>query len=290
MILRIMFRDYFQLVRLDKPIGILLLLWPTLWALLIAGNGSPPLSIVIVFIIGVILTRSAGCAINDYADRDFDGKVKRTCQRPLAKGSINVNSAILICVILSGIAFVMALSFLHTATILMSIPALILYLSYPFMKRFFIFPQSYMAIAYSFGILMGFIELIGKVPLVGYLLFLANCFWSFGYDTIYAMVDKEDDLKIGIYTSAITLGKYDGHGVALCYLLFFSILAIIGILLHMNLFYWLGLLGGAILLLYQIIVIRQKNKDKYFKMFLLNNKVGLLITLGIICNYWFELN
>ncbi|HMT03266.1 MAG TPA: UbiA family prenyltransferase, partial [Burkholderiales bacterium] len=190
-----MLRDYIQLVRLDKPIGILLLLWPTLWGLLIAGNGNPPIKIVLVFIIGVILTRSAGCAINDFADRNFDSKVKRTLNRPLARRAINKNSAIFICMILSFIAFIITIYFLHIDTILMSIPALIIYLSYPFMKRFFLFPQAYMAIAFSFGILMGFIELTGKIPLEAYLLFLANCFWAFGYDTIYAMVDKEDDLK-----------------------------------------------------------------------------------------------
>ncbi len=282
-----MLRDYIQLVRLDKPIGIFLLLWPTLWGLLIAGNGNPPIKIVMVFIIGVILTRSAGCAINDFADKNFDNKVKRTINRPLARGSINKNSAILICIILSFIAFIITIYFLHINTILMSIPALIIYLSYPFMKRFFLFPQAYMAIAFSFGILMGFVELTGKLPLEAYLLFLANCFWAFGYDTIYAMVDKEDDLKIGIYTSAVTLGKYDSLGVIFSFLVFIFILFILGILLSMNLYYWILLLGAFLILIYQgFMIIRLDNK--LFNMFLLNNRVGLLITLGIFCNYWFK--
>ncbi|MCB1945171.1 MAG: 4-hydroxybenzoate octaprenyltransferase, partial [Thauera sp.] len=196
---------YARLMRIDKPIGTLLLLWPTLWALWIAAEGWPPLYILAIFIAGTFLMRSAGCVINDYADRDFDGHVERTRNRPLATGVVSPGEALALAAVLSAAAFVLVLP-LNTLTILLSVPALLLAGSYPFTKRFFAIPQAYLGIAFGFGIPMAFAAVTGTVPATGWLMLLANIFWAVAYDTEYAMVDRPDDLKIGIKTSAITFG------------------------------------------------------------------------------------
>jgi 4-hydroxybenzoate polyprenyltransferase len=205
------------LMRLDKPIGILLLLWPTLWALLIASNGKPDMVIVLIFIIGTVLMRSAGCVMNDIADANFDGLVERTKNRPLAKKEITQKSAYILAIVLSLIAFILV-NFLNLLTVQLSVSALFLAATYPLTKRFFAMPQAYLGIAFGFGIPMAFAAVNNQVPQVAWVLLLANVFWAIAYDTEYAMVDREDDLKIGIKSSAITFGRYDVLAVMLCYL------------------------------------------------------------------------
>lgn len=274
---------YLRLIRFDKPIGTLLLLWPTLWALFIAGKGHPPLYAVIVFGLGVFLTRSAGCAINDYADAEFDKYVERTRERPLAKGDISKEQALFTCLFLSALAFILAFTTLKIATLLMSIPALIIFMTYPFMKRFFAIPQAYLGIAYSFGILMAFIEILGRLPVSAWVLFIANFFWVLGYDTIYALVDIEDDKKIGIKTSAITFGIYVVPIVCVSYILFAILLAYIAHLLHFGILFWILWAYAVYLLSYQVRLIRVRSK--LFNMFLLNNRVGYVILAAIIVSY-----
>ncbi len=275
-----MLKDYIQLIRADKPIGTLLLLWPTLWSLFIAAHGFPPIYTIIVFSLGVFLTRSAGCAINDVLDADFDKYVERTKNRPITSGRISKKQGVMTCVVLSFAAFVLAYFGLSTTTLLWSVPALIIFMTYPLMKRFFPLPQAYLGIAFSIGILMGFVELTGHVSLVACLCFMANLFWVLGYDTIYALVDKEDDLVIGVKTSAITMGKQVVSFIALCYISFVLLQLIIGLLLHAGMTYHIGLVVAAILLAYQIFIIQ--HKKSYFPMFLLNNWVGISIFLGVI--------
>lgn len=275
-------KDFLRLIRFDKPIGTLLLLWPTLWALFIATKGHPPVIITMVFILGVFLTRSAGCAINDYADVEFDSKVSRTKNRPIVANKITKKQAILVCLILSLIAFILAWIFLTPNTLLLSIPALFIFLTYPFIKRFFSLPQMYLGIAFSFGILMVFMEVDSAISLNGVILFLANCFWVFGYDTIYAMSDLDDDLKTNIKTSAKTLGGYVVQAVMYSYMLFIGCVSILAYRLNFNIYFWLLFLVVCFLLIYQIIVISKSHKDTYFKMFLLNNRVGYLLLLAII--------
>lgn len=275
-----MLKDYIQLIRADKPIGTLLLLWPTLWSLFIAAHGFPPLSLIIVFSLGVFLTRSAGCAINDVLDADFDKHVERTKNRPITSGKISKIQGLMTCVILSLIAFVLAYFSLSPRALLWCAPALMIFVSYPLMKRFFPLPQAYLGVAFSVGILMGFVELTGRVGLLAWLCFMANLFWVLGYDTIYALVDKEDDLKIGMKTSAITLGNRVVSFIALCYAFFVLLQFIVGLLLHAGVAYYIGLIVATILLAYQILIIQQKKA--YFPMFLLNNWVGISVFLGVI--------
>ena len=275
-----MLKDYIQLIRADKPIGTLLLLWPTLWSLFIAAHGLPPIYSIVVFSLGVFLTRSAGCAINDVLDADFDKHVERTKSRPITSGRVSKKQGVIACVILSLTAFLLAYFSLSSKALFWCIPALFIFITYPLMKRFFPLPQAYLGIAFSMGIPMGFVELTGSVSLLAYLCFTANLFWVLGYDTIYALVDKDDDLVIGIKTSAITMGKQVINFIACCYILFVLLQFAVGILIHAGTSYYLALGVASILLSYQIIIIRQ-NKC-YFPMFLLNNWVGISIFLGVI--------
>jgi len=274
---------YLRLIRFDKPIGTLLLLWPTLWALFIAGNGHPPVYAVVVFTLGVFLTRSAGCAINDYADAEFDKHVDRTKSRPLASGEISKKQALLVCLILSATAFILAYTTLKTSTLLLSIPALIIFVTYPFTKRFFALPQAYLGIAYSFGILMAFFEIQNHLPLIAWFVFAANFFWVVGYDTVYALVDIKDDLKIGIKTSAITFGKYVVPAICACYMIFAILLAYVAHSLHFGILFWILWLYAAYLLAYQVKLVNKK--AKLFSMFLLNNRVGYIIFAAILLGY-----
>jgi len=276
-----MLKNYLELIRWDKPIGTLLLLWPTLWALFVAGSGHPPLIIVLVFILEVFLTRSAGDVINDYIDVEVDKRVKRTRNRPLARGAISQQAALYVFLGLSVMALALAVIFLKRTTLFWSIPALALLVSYPFMKRFFCLPQAYLGIAYSFGILMAFIQVLGKLPLVAWLLFMANMFWVLGYDTIYAMLDEEDDRKIGIKTAVLTLGRQVIPFVLVCYAFFVLFLSLVGLKLSFNFIYWLSLLIVAVLLFYQIWVIT-RTREYYLQMFKLNSWVGLVVFAGII--------
>lgn len=274
---------YLRLIRFDKPIGTLLLLWPTLWALFIASNGRPPTYTIIVFILGVFLTRSAGCVINDYADANFDKYVERTKDRPLASGEISKKYALYFFLMLSIAAFILAYTTLKPTTLLLSIPALVIFVTYPFTKRFFAIPQAYLGVAFSFGILMAFMELQNHISGIAWLIFLANFFWVIGYDTIYAMVDMKDDLKIGIKTSAITFGANVVHIICICYMVFAILLAYMAHLLHLGYFFWGLWLCAVCLLAYQV---KAANKRvKLFQMFLLNNKVGYIILAAIFLGY-----
>lgn len=271
---------YARLMRIDKPIGTLLLLWPTLWALWIAAEGWPPLYILAIFIAGTFLMRSAGCVINDYADRDFDGHVERTRNRPLATGVVSPGEALALAAVLSAAAFVLVLP-LNTLTILLSVPALLLAGSYPFTKRFFAIPQAYLGIAFGFGIPMAFAAVTGTVPATGWLMLLANIFWAVAYDTEYAMVDRPDDLKIGIKTSAITFGRHDVLAVMLCYAAAFALLAVVGVLAGLGFAWYLGLLVACAIAGYHYTLIRARERADCFKAFRHNNWVGGAIFAGL---------
>ncbi|MCC2625332.1 MAG: 4-hydroxybenzoate octaprenyltransferase [Burkholderiales bacterium] len=279
---------YLRLIRFDKPIGTLLLLWPTLWALVIAGSGHPPLYAVIVFALGVFLTRSAGCAINDYADAEFDKHVERTKHRPVTSGEITKKQALYMFIGLSLIAFFMAYTTLKVTTLLLSIPALLIFVSYPFTKRFFAIPQAYLGIAYSFGILMAFVEVKGTLTVTAWILFVANFFWVIGYDTIYAMVDIEDDLKLGVKTSAITFGDYVVPVISCCYMAFAILLAYVAHLLHFGILFWIFWLYAVLILAHQVRSARKK--VKLFQMFLLNNRVGYILFIAILLGYLSQLH
>lgn len=281
-----MIGSYLRLIRFNKPIGTLLLLWPTLWAILIASNGHPPLYVVIVFSVGVFLTRSAGCAINDFADVKFDKHVMRTRDRPLVTGDLRLFHALVAFIFLSGLAFILALFTLKPYTLIMSVVAVLVYATYPFTKRFFAMPQIYMAVAFSFGILMVFIEIKGRLGLVSWLLFSANLFWATGYDTIYAMVDMEEDLKIKIKTSSITLGDKVVLFVFGCYFLFVLIMLLIAYLLNFKIYFYIFWFWAVWVLIIQVRTICKTDKTRWFKMFLSNNWVGMLIFFAILGGIW----
>ena len=275
---------YTRLMRLDKPIGILLLLWPMLWGLWFAAQGFPDWHILAIFVMGAILIRSAGCVMNDFADRKIDPHVERTKTRPMAIGLVSSREALLLAAGLSLIAFMLILP-LNLLTIGLSVPALFLAASYPFTKRFFAMPQAYLGMAFSFGIPMAFAAQTGALPPTVWMLMLANLFWVIAYDTAYAIVDKPDDLKIGIKTSAITLGQYDVMGVMVCHALFVALMAYIGQLQSMGMAYYAGLLVAAGLMGYQYTLIRNRDRALCFKAFLHNNYVGMAVFTGIALDF-----
>ncbi|MCB1961347.1 MAG: 4-hydroxybenzoate octaprenyltransferase [Rhodocyclaceae bacterium] len=277
-------RIYERLMRLDKPIGILLLLWPTLWGVWIAGMGKPSGFVVWIFVLGTVLMRSAGCVINDYADRDFDGHVERTRHRPLARGEIGTGEALLLAAALALAAFVLILP-LHPLVRWLSIPALLLAASYPFTKRFFAIPQAYLGVAFGFGIPMAFAALQYAVPPVAWVMLLANVCWAVAYDTEYAMVDRPDDLKIGIKTSAITFGRFDVAAVMACYALFLGLMAWVGMAVGLGVFYTIGLLVAAALAGYHYTLIRTRDREQCFRAFLHNNWIGAAVFAGIVLDY-----
>ncbi|SUX88229.1 4-hydroxybenzoate octaprenyltransferase [Chromobacterium violaceum] len=279
------YENYRQLMRWDKPIGTLLLLWPTLWALWIATHGAPRLSIVAIFCLGTFLMRSAGCVINDYADRDYDAHVARTSQRPFARGAVSKKEALLLAALLAALSFLLVLP-LNNLTKLLSVPAVLIAASYPFTKRFFPMPQAYLGVAFSFGIPMGFAAETGEVPVLAWLLLLANLFWVVAYDTAYAIADKPDDLKIGIKTSAITMGDYDVAGVMLCHAAFLALMCGIGVHLALAWPYYLGLAAAAALIMQQYREIKDRDRAKCFKAFLDNNRVGAAVFAGVLLSYW----
>jgi 4-hydroxybenzoate polyprenyltransferase len=277
-------KTYAQLMRLDKPIGILLLLWPMLWGLWFAAQGLPDGRILVIFVLGTVLMRSAGCVINDFADRKIDPHVERTKNRPMAAGRVSSKEALLLAAGLSLIAFLLILP-LNQLTILLSVPALFLAASYPFTKRFFAMPQAYLGIAFSFGIPMAFAAQTGSLPPLLWILMLANLFWVIAYDTVYAIVDKPDDLKIGIKTSAITFGRFDVLGVMACHACFIAIMLVIGQLQQMNLAYYAGLIAAIGLIAYQYTLIRNRDRALCFKAFLHNNWVGMAVFAGIALDF-----
>jgi 4-hydroxybenzoate polyprenyltransferase len=274
---------YERLVRLDRPIGILLLLWPTLWALWLARHAMPPPAVLWIFMLGTALMRSAGCAVNDWADRDFDREVKRTRERPLAAGEIRPAEALAVAAVLAACAFLLILPH-NGLTIRLSFLALAVALIYPFTKRFFWMPQAWLGIAFGFGIPMAFAALTGTVPLLGWALLAANIFWTIAYDTEYAMVDRDDDLKIGMRTSAIFFGRYDVAAVMACYALFVAILAAIGWWQGYGGFYYAGLLGAAAIALSHYPMIRARTREGCFRAFRHNNWVGAAVFAGIVAD------
>jgi 4-hydroxybenzoate polyprenyltransferase len=272
---------YEKLMRLDKPIGILLLLWPTLWALWIASNGRPFWPIAWVFVLGTVLMRSAGCVINDYADRNIDPHVERTKNRPLAAGKVSGREALILAAVLSLCALLMIL-WLPRLVIYLSVAAVFLAATYPFTKRFFAIPQAYLGLAFGFGIPMAFAAELRHVPDIAWVLLLANVFWAIAYDTEYAMVDREDDLRIGIKTSAITFGRFDVVAVMLCYGIALGILAFVGYRLHYGPAYYTSLVVAAGIAGYHYRLIRGRDRQRCFKAFLHNNWFGAAIFAGLL--------
>ncbi len=278
---------YFKLIRLDKPIGILLLLWPTLSALWIASEGKPSWQHLLIFCLGTALMRSAGCAINDYADRDFDKHVQRTAERPLTSGKIQSWEAIMVAVVLALVSFILILP-LNTLTKQLSVVAVIVAGSYPYFKRFFAIPQAYLGIAFGFGIPMAFAAVNDYIPPLAWVLLAANVFWAIAYDTEYAMVDRDDDVKIGIKSSAIFFGKYDVIAVMICYAIMLAILVYVGKFMGFNKLYFIGLAAALLLACRQYVLIKKRLKTDCFKAFLHNNWIGLAIFLGLAAQYYFR--
>jgi len=275
---------YLRLVRMDKPIGSLLLLWPTLNALWIASDGHPSLSLLVIFALGTILMRSAGCAINDYADRDFDRYVKRTENRPITSGKIKAWEAVPLAAGLSLIAFLLILP-LNALTKELSVAALFVAGTYPFTKRFFAIPQAYLGIAFGFGIPMAFAAIQNQVPLLAWVMLIANVFWSVAYDTEYAMVDRDDDIKIGIRTSALTFGRFDVLAIMLCYAVTLGIYVGIGVALSFGVLYWIGLAAAAGCAVYHYTLIKDRERMPCFAAFRHNNWLGGALFAGIAAHY-----
>jgi 4-hydroxybenzoate polyprenyltransferase len=275
---------YERLLRLDKPIGTLLLLWPTLWAVWLAARGSPPLELVAIFGVGTLLMRSAGCALNDFADRDFDGRVARTRDRPLAAGEIRPAEALALALLLAATAFGLVLM-LNRLALLLSFLGLAIAASYPYAKRFFALPQLYLGVAFGFGIPMAYAALWGMLPRECWVLLAANIFYAFAYDTEYAMVDRDDDAKIGIRTSALTLGRYDVAAVMASYAAMLALLAAVGVMTRLGWPYYAGLAVAAGLMVYHYFLIRDRTREGCFKAFRHNNWVGAAVFAGIVAHY-----
>ena len=267
-------------MRADRPIGWLLLLWPTWWALWIAADAMPPLWIWFVFTAGVWLTRSAGCIINDYADRWLDHAVERTKDRPLATGAVSSKEALILFALLMLIAFGLVLT-LDSFTIMLSFVAVFLAATYPYMKRYTHLPQVYLGMAFGWGIPMAFAAIQGKIPLAGWVLFAANIIWSTAYDTWYAMVDRDDDIRMGSKSTAILFGKHDLQIQAMLYLVFFALLYWVGKLANLNYFYYAGLAVAAVLVLWEFYITRHRERAACFRAFLHNHWVGMVIFIGI---------
>lgn len=276
---------YIRLMRIDKPIGTLLLLWPTLWGLWIASAGRPDPLILVIFVLGTFLMRSAGCAINDWADRDFDGHVARTQKRPLAAREVEPKEALWLAAGLAIASFLLILP-LNRLTWLLSIPAVLLAASYPFFKRFFAIPQAYLGIAFGFGIPMAFAAQTGSVPAIAWWLLLANVLWTIAYDTEYAMVDRADDLKIGIRTSAITFGRFDVAAILLCYTGFLGLMLGIGLATGRGMLYFASLVASLLLVFDQYRRIRMREPAACFAAFLANNRIGGIVFAGMVADYW----
>ncbi|MFC3533498.1 4-hydroxybenzoate octaprenyltransferase [Vogesella facilis] len=275
---------YRQLMRMDKPIGTLLLLWPTLWGLWLASSGRPDPLVLVVFVVGTFLMRSAGCVINDYADRHIDLHVARTSQRPFARGAVSEKEALLLAAALALLSLLLILP-LNGLTLLMSIPAVLLAATYPFTKRFFPLPQAYLGIAFSFGIPMAYAAQTGQVPASAWWLLAANLLWTVAYDTAYAMADKPDDLKIGIRTSAITFGDHDVAAIMLCHGVFIAMMLLLGVEQGLGWPYYLALLASCLLIARQYREIRTRDRQLCFKAFLDNNRVGAAIFAGIALDF-----
>ena len=273
-------QSYVQLMRLDKPIGILLLLWPTLWALWIAADGLPAWSVLLVFIAGVVLMRSAGCIINDYADREVDRHVERTANRPITSGVITSKAALQLFVALVLIAFLLVLT-MNWLTIQLSFVAVGLASLYPFMKRYTHLPQLFLGAAFGWAVPMAFAAVTGVVPMAAWLLFLATLCWAVVYDTMYAMVDREDDLKVGIRSTAILFGRWDRQIIGLFQLVMLALLLQAGVAFELGLIYFIGLIVATGLGLYHQWLIRERTREACFQAFLHNHWLGMTVFFGI---------
>jgi 4-hydroxybenzoate polyprenyltransferase len=274
---------YLQLIRWDRPAGWLLLLWPTLSALWLAAGGFPGWHLLTVFTLGTILMRSAGCCINDVADREFDKHVKRTAQRPVTSGAVSVREALLLGAVLALLAFGLVLT-TNTATVLWSFAALAVALVYPYAKRFVSMPQAVLGVAFSFGIPMAYCAVLGSIPPQAWVLLVGNLFWVLAYDTEYAMVDRDDDLRIGMKTSAITLGRWDVPAVMLFYVLYLCIWSWVVSPLLQPWAWWLGVAIAAVQVVWHYRLIRQRTRDGCFKAFRLNHWVGAALFAGILAS------
>jgi 4-hydroxybenzoate polyprenyltransferase len=278
--------DYARLMRLDRPIGIWLLLWPTLWALWIAGRGRPDPRLFLIFVGGTVIMRSAGCVINDYADRSFDPHVERTKDRPMAAGRISTLEALLLFTVLCLIALLLALQ-LNRLTLLFAVGGVLLAVSYPFLKRFLSVPQLYLGVTFGWGIPMAFAAQLETVPRVAWLFLVANMLWVTAYDTIYAMVDREDDIAIGVRSTAILFGDSDRHIIAVLQIMALFSLYLAGHLIRMSSWYYAGLLAAAMFCVYHLWLIRARDREACFRAFLNNNYFGMSVFIGILLNYQF---
>jgi len=278
---------YEKLMRLDKPIGILLLLWPALWGLWFASPLYQRMEIVLIFVVGTVLMRSAGCVMNDYADRDIDPQVKRTANRPLAARLISPREALILAGVLSLVAFGLVL-FLNKLTVLLSFVALFIAATYPLMKRFFPLPQAYLGIAFGFSIPMAFAAYQNTLPVLAWILLAGNIFWAIAYDTEYAMVDRDDDMKLNLKSSALLFGVFDVAAVIFCHGVFMAIMAGVGVWLRLGLIYFLGLALALVLMAWQIHLIKTRERERCFKAFMNNNWVGAAIFGGLALDYYFR--
>ncbi|MEX2198960.1 MAG: 4-hydroxybenzoate octaprenyltransferase [Burkholderiales bacterium] len=275
---------YERLLRLDKPIGTLLLLWPTLWALWLAARGVPPVELIAIFCVGTLLMRSAGCAVNDYFDREFDAHVARTRERPLAAGEIRPLEALVLAALLAATAFGLVLM-LNRLALLLSFVALAIAVSYPLTKRFFAMPQLYLGVAFGFGIPMAYAAAQDRLPAECWVLLAANICYAFAYDTEYAMVDRDDDAKLGMRTSALALGRFDVAGVLLAYAGMLALLGGVGVMARLGWPYYAGLAVAAVLMGYHFTLIRGRSREGCFAAFLHNNWVGAVVFAGIAAHY-----
>lgn len=280
------FGHYARLVRADKPIGALLLLWPMLWALWFVSSGSPAGGVLIVFLIGTFLMRSAGCAINDYADRDIDGLVKRTRTRPIVTGAVSPREALLVAAALAFVSFLLVLT-MNRLTILLSFIGVALAAAYPFTKRITYWPQLVLGLAFGWAVPMVCAAQTGQIGVVGWVIYLAAIIWAFAYDTIYAMVDRDDDLQLGVKSTAIRLGDYDVTAVAIAQVLVLLIVTGIGLFISPGWFFIAGMILAAAVAVWQLNLIRSRDRDKCFRAFLANNYMGAAIFLGIASQYLF---
>ena len=272
---------YAYLIRLDKPIGTLLLLWPTLWALWLASGGFPQWHLLIIFILGTFLMRSAGCAINDYADQDFDRHVLRTKDRPITSGKISGKEALMVAGALALIAFLL-IQPLNALTKELSFFALAVAILYPFTKRFFAIPQAVLGIAFGFGIPMAYAAVLGFIPLEAWVLFVGNIFWAIAYDTAYAMVDRDDDLRLGLRTSAITFGRFDVIAIAVSYGMLFLSQVWVAQLANLSNYFWLGWCLALACAVYHLKLVSTRKREECFKAFRHNNWLGGFLFLGIL--------
>jgi 4-hydroxybenzoate polyprenyltransferase len=272
---------YAYLIRLDKPIGTLLLLWPTLWALWLANGGFPEWHLLIIFTLGTFLMRSSGCAMNDFADRNFDRHVLRTKDRPITSGKISGRGALVVAATLALIAFLL-IQPLNTMTKELSVFALVVAIIYPFTKRFFAIPQAVLGIAFGFGIPMAYAATLGFIPFEAWILFIGNIFWAIAYDTAYAMVDRDDDLRLGLRTSAITFGRFDVLAIAVSYGMLFLCQAWVAQLVNLSNYFWVGWMLALACAAYHLSLVATRKREDCFKAFRHNNWLGGLLFLGIV--------